>query len=395
MSEYSNRYTQNPVIQRLRRYFWIFVIVLPLVVMMIPSVIVNYFSSKSTMENFSSIPTHQHNLNQKSVPKPLITLGWLSGTASSIEQLNDYENLDVVSPDFAVIDSNGHLKLDPQQNFSTMIETQGKKNWPRITMELDTKAANHVFLSNPAQQQQVIQSLYQAAIQQQWEGVNIDMENVDVRDRDLFSQFIENLSAVLHKSHLILSVDIPPDQKEGENQLSPFDHADLAKTCDYLVFMGYDEHWSTDPIAGPVTSLNWLDENIKELIQTGIPSDKIILGLPSYTRLWESNAKGYIVNNPAFAVGYVEKLMNENHHSLNWDSTLGEYYTSYDVNNIHYQVWLPSQKSYDLYLKLCSTYHLAGAAVWNLDFMTSAYWNSIDQFKSITMSPKQKTVSSS
>ena len=204
----------------------------------------------------------------------------------------------------------------------------------------------------------------------------MDIENVDVKDRERFSQFVEKLSAVLHKSHLILSLDIPPDQKEGQNQLSPFDHAFLSKYCDYMVFMGYDQHWSTDPIAGPVTSLNWLEENIKEFIQTGIPSDKLILGLPSYTRLWESNAKGSIVNNPAYAVGYVEELMKENHQTLNWDNSLGEYYTSYEANNTHYQVWLPSEKSYDLYLQLCSTYNLAGAAIWNLNFMTSAYWNS-------------------
>jgi spore germination protein YaaH len=395
MSEYTNRYAQNPILQRLKRYFWIFIIVLPLVVMLIPSVIVNLFSAKPSIKNFSSAQTNLHNKEEKTLEKPPITLGWLAGTGSTIQQLKNYQNLEVVSPDYAAIDPQFHLKLNSQQLSISTIHQQGKKSWPRITMETDTKVTNHAFLSNPIKMQQVIQALGQTAVQQHWEGINLDIENVDVKDREAFSQFVEKLSVDLHKSHLILSLDIPPDQKEGQNQQSPFDHAFLPKFCDYLVFMGYDQHWSTDPIAGPVTSLNWLKENIKEFIQTGTPSDKLILGLPAYTRLWESNANGSIVKNPAYAVGYVEELTKENHQTLNWDDSLGEYYTSYEANNTHYQVWLPSEKSYDLYLQLCSTYHLAGAAIWNLDFMTSAYWNSIEEMKSITMKTKTKRSPSS
>ena len=170
MSEYTNRYAQNPVLQRLKRYFWIFVIVLPLVVMMIPSVIVNLFSVKPSIKNLSSVQTNLHNNEKKALEKPLITLGWLSGTGSTIQQLKNYQNLEVVSPDYASIDPQFHLKLNSQQPFINTIHQQGKKSWPRITMETDTKATNHAFLSNPIQLQQVIQALGQTAVQQHWEG---------------------------------------------------------------------------------------------------------------------------------------------------------------------------------------------------------------------------------
>ncbi|WP_369795827.1 glycosyl hydrolase family 18 protein [Fictibacillus sp. FJAT-27399] len=112
-------------------------------------------------------------------------------------------------------------------------------------------------------------------------------------------------------------MDIPPDSNNYKNNNNaPFNHTILGKYCDFVVFMGYDEHWSTDPIPGPVTSRPWLKDSIVEFIETGIPTKKIILGLPSYTRIWKRNQSGHIIRNPAFSAKYVENWLSNNHRSL-------------------------------------------------------------------------------
>jgi spore germination protein YaaH len=315
--------------------------------------------------------------SQKSIQKSPLTIGWLSGNNQSLQHISDYKNLNVISPALGSIDDQFNLQANSDSSLTNTIHTKNKMVWARIVMNNDTKTNVHAFLTNQNKVQEFIKQIHQSALKNDWNGINLDIENVSAGDREAFSQFIINLSHELNKTSIILSIDLPPDQEEKGNQQSPFDHKVIGEYCNYVVFMGYDQHWSTDPVPGPVTSLSWLKQNLQEFIQTGISSEKIILGLPAYTRIWEQNQQGSIVKDPAEPIQYVEDLVKQNHRNLSWDSTLGEYYTSYDVNNLQYKVWLPTVKSFNIYLNLISQFQLGGSAVWNLDFMNPSYWNQI------------------
>nr|AIA94547.1 CAZy families GH18 protein [uncultured Thermanaerovibrio sp.] len=41
-----------------------------------------------------------------------------------------------------------------------------------------------------------------------WDGYNVDFENMDPRDKDLFTGFVEKLSQLLHKAGRTVSVDV-------------------------------------------------------------------------------------------------------------------------------------------------------------------------------------------
>jgi spore germination protein YaaH len=348
--------------------------------MIIPSIIVSS-SGKIGFKETSNIWNQKQSPIQKgleSFKNSSITMGWVSSNSNqSLEHLTDYKNLDVVSPVLASIDDQFNLQAISNDTVTNNIQKQGKNVWARIIMSTDTKNNVHAFLSNQNKVQESIKQFHKSALMNGWKGINIDIENVSSGDREAFSQFIKKLSTELNKTSIILSIDLPPDPSGKNNIQSPFDHTVIGKYCNYIVFMGYDQHWSSDPISGPVTSLSWLKENLQEFIGTGISSDKIILGLPAYTRIWEENQQGKIVKNPAEPIQYVESLVKQDRRQLTWDAALGEYYTSYSVNNIQYKIWLPTEKSFNIYLNLISQLHLAGSAIWNLDFMNTSYWNQI------------------
>ena len=88
--------------------------------------------------------------------------------------------------------------------------------------------------------------------------------------------------------------------------------------------------------------------NVQEFTKTGIPPQKMILGLPAYTRVWQQDKSGKIIKNPATSVQYVKDLVTQNHQNLTWNSTLGEYCTSYPANYRVYQVWLLAPYCYIL-----------------------------------------------
>jgi spore germination protein YaaH len=350
--------------------------------MIIPSIIANSEGSgdsyKETLnESNQKQISSRSQKGQESIKKSSLNIGWVSGNNQSLQHLSEYNNLNVVSPALASIDEQFNLHVNSDLAVTNTIHTQEKGVWARIIMNTDTKTNVHAFLANQNKVQELIKQIHKSAPKNNWNGINLDIENVNTGDREAFSQFIINLSHELNKTSIVLSIDLPPDPDGKNNQQSPFDRKVIGEYCNYAVFMGYDQHWSTDPIPGPVTSLSWLKQNLQEFIQTGISPQKIILGLPAYTRIWEQNQQGGIVRDPAEPIQYVEGLVEQNHRNLSWDSTLGEYYTSYYVNNLQYKIWLPTVKSFNIYLNLISQFHLGGSAVWDLNLINTSYWNQI------------------
>jgi spore germination protein YaaH len=382
-------YNRPPSLRKIQKYLSIFFLFIFLIILIIPTIIV--FSEgngpvtmnkplSSLTSQKPSVATKNNNtsVNRQTVSKESpLSIGWVTSNDLSRYNLSTYHNLKVVSPALVSIDNQYTLQVNSNPSIIQAMHAQNQKVWVRFIIKNDIKSNVHTFLSSPSKIQDIIKEVYETALTNQWDGINLDIENVRSQDRNLFSEFVRNLSTTLKQSKIVLSIDLPPDSNGSNNEYGPFDHKALGSYCDYFIFMGYDQHWSTDPIPGPVTSLSWLKENVQEFIQTGIPSQKMILGLPAYTRVWQQDHSGKVVKNPATSIQYVENLVAQNHRNLTWNSSLGEYYTSYTVNNRVYQVWLPTVTSFKEYLALIPQYHLAGSAIWSLDLMNAAYWNQI------------------
>ena len=60
--------------------------------------------------------------------------------------------------------------------------------------------------------------------------------------------------------------------------------------ADYVIIMGYDEHYATSPEAGSVASIGWVREGIENTLEE-VPAEKVINAVPFYTRLWEERPK--------------------------------------------------------------------------------------------------------
>ncbi len=57
--------------------------------------------------------------------------------------------------------------------------------------------------------------------------------------------------------------------------------------ADYVIIMGYDEHYAGSAEAGSVASINFVEEGIKQTVEQ-VPANKIINAVPFYTRIWST-----------------------------------------------------------------------------------------------------------
>jgi len=73
-----------------------------------------------------------------------------------------------------------------------------------------------------------------------------------ISDRDVFTQFVREIAPLLREQGLVVSVDV--------NDIQCYDKKALSEAVDYIMYMSYDQHWSTSPVAGSVAQVSWQEK---------------------------------------------------------------------------------------------------------------------------------------
>ena len=115
-----------------------------------------------------------------------------------------------------------------------------------------------------------------------YDGLNIDFENIPPKSGDAFISFLRELKAGLPKEK-ILSIALHARTKTIANDV--YDYEKIKPFVDKIFIMAYDEHWSHGN-PGPVASLKWC-RSVADYSLRIIGDEKIIMGIPFYGRAWE------------------------------------------------------------------------------------------------------------
>jgi spore germination protein YaaH len=309
--------------------------------------------------------------------------GW-NGSATKetvAAQTASVMGLDVDSPSwFQLEDATGKLKDTSSKETADMLKKRGFHVHPLVSNQFDSVLTS-AFLANKEAQSRFIAALVDKAALLQVEGLNIDFESLNGKDRAAFTAFIEALVAAAHEKNLKISVDLPRGSVKW-NHLTAFDHEKLATAADYIVTMAYDQHYSASTVPGSVAGLQWIEEGIKEFLAYGIPRDKLILGIPFYVREWTIDAKGALAGTRAVYAKDVPSLIAERQAISTWDPTFNQYKVEYTGTDGNPRVfWLEDSATVKARLELAKKYELAGVAAWRLGQEDPEFWKTIVQNK--------------
>jgi spore germination protein YaaH len=131
--------------------------------------------------------------------------------------------------------------------------------------------------------------------------------------------------------------------------------------------MTYDQHWGSSPKAGSTAELPWVEENLVKTLNE-VPAQKLLLGIPLYTRLWALENKDGKLTSKALNVENAWDQIEENEATVAWNSQVGQYQASFEKDGITYQMWLEDADSVNMKTSLIHKYSLAGACVWAVNF---------------------------
>ncbi|GGH26149.1 S-layer homology domain-containing protein [Paenibacillus segetis] len=303
-----------------------------------------------------------------------IQMGWQYGqTNEEYEQSIMKSNVNVLSPRWFFLESDKTIKDYTNSSLVTWAKKNGKKIWPLLGNR-SSQETTHQFLSSSERTAAAIQKIKSLVTKYDFDGINIDFENVLPADRENFSKFVSSLSEQLHSIGAVVSVDVSPDL--GSDWTEAFDYRLLGQKADYLVLMGYDEHWSGGSTPGPVASLSWVQSGLDTLLKQ-VPAEKVILALPLYNRDWTLNRNGTAVSSEDISlVDQDEKLQRLGVRAI-WDSKLGQYTGDYSKNGITHRIWLEEARSLSLKYRMATDRKIAGFAYWSIGGETTDIWTSL------------------
>ena len=277
--------------------------------------------------------------------------------------------VNVISPTwFYLTDTSGNIASIASADYVSQAHEKGLQVWGLIdnfTQEVSTIET----LSSTAARQNIISQLIQAAQDVGMDGINVDFESLSEDVGTHFLEFLRELSIECHKNNLVLSVDNPVP----EDFTSHYDRAEQGRVVDYVIIMGYDEHYVGSE-AGSVASLPWVEQGIQDTLDE-VPAERVINAIPFYTRLWRTT--GGNVTSEAIGMDQAQQTIADNNVETYWDKTTSQNYGKYDIDNSTYQIWLEDAQSVAEKVKLVSKYDLAGVSAWKLGFENSGIWQVI------------------
>lgn len=313
-----------------------------------------------------------------------ICLGWHSiggvgGNDTLYSMVSGTKGMNVIAPTwFSLTDENGSIRNFGTANYVTTAHNMGLQVWGVVdnfnyANETGTAISTLNMLSSTTNRQNFVRNVTDAAVSLGLDGINVDFEQLSSDCGPHYVEFIRELSIQCRNRGLVLSIA----------NYVPFNFNDYyrldiqGQVADYVIIMGYDEHWHGSKDPGSVASISYVSGGLDRTLQE-VPANKVVNALPFYTILWKT--EGTDVTDEYITMNNEADFMSRAGVTAEWDEETCQNYAEWTSGNATYQIWLEDAESIAVKLNMMATKNIGGVAVWRLGYGTQAAWELINAY---------------
>jgi cellulose synthase/poly-beta-1,6-N-acetylglucosamine synthase-like glycosyltransferase/spore germination protein YaaH/peptidoglycan/xylan/chitin deacetylase (PgdA/CDA1 family) len=349
-------------------------------------------------------PPSQVTLNSGEGIRAAFYVMWDAGSFASLREY--VQQIDLLYPEWLhVVTPDGHVKAvtDLNKFFDVIqggkVQPVDEKVMPLIRLEkAETEVLPLVNNFNPTTNEwmdlsplmndvgaraTLREQLLLFLASDQYKGLNLDFENIPLKEQANYRIFVSELYNDLHSRGMKLHLSVPVADKD-------FDYTFLAAHSDGLVLMNYDEHFGGgDP--GPVASQDWFTKNLVNALKL-VPREKLICAVGSYGYDWERGTKNS-TKPPERSVQEAWLTASESEASVEFDpDSLNPHFSYLDDDNKRHDLWFLDGVTVLNEMRAARTLGIQTFALWRLGSEDRALWAIWDQPGDVNAPEKLQTL---
>ena len=271
-----------------------------------------------------------------------------------------------------MVSTEGAISSLASSDYVNQAHAKGMEVWGLID-NFNDQVSTLETLSSGSARAHIIEKLLEEARRVGMDGINLDFEALTQEEAPHFLQFVRELSVACRNNKLVLSIDNPVPQYTAF-----YNRKEQGILADYVIIMGYDEHTVGSEQPGSVASLPFVEEGIVQTLKE-VPKEKVINGVPFYTRLWTQSNNG-VVTSEVFGMDEADAYVQEHGMDVYWNKDVSQNYAEAQIDTGVLKMWLEDEESLEEKLKLIEQYELAGVAAWKLGFERPDVWGVISKY---------------
>ncbi len=268
-----------------------------------------------------------------------------------------------------VVTSNGELNEVDDMDIINLAKSYGVA--PIMVLSNVTEAGNidremlHYILNNPDFRNNLTDNILNVLRTKGYYGINIDTPYIMTEDRQLYFNFISEITERLHSEGFKVFVTITPNSFELEagTTYEAVDYSPLGQITDGIMILSYSWGYTSEI---PVESIPfYILVLLLEYVLTQIPAEKIMIGISSIGYIWQlpympgvSTANSISNTNAVQLASDVGAVINYN------PNNLSSYFYVTDTDN--YLVYFHDVRGVDTSLRVVTEHGLMGIGIWNI-----------------------------
>lgn len=307
---------------------------------------------------------------QAETQKQYVVAAWMPTNFDTQDAYNAFINnidvFDIISPFWFNLNPDGTLAPNGGARDKSLIDTAHSKHVlivPTITNNYSSEKASQV-LKGPGTILEHINIIVKEVVDNNYDGIDIDYENVSADEKDMFSFFMRNLGQELHDKGKILTITSQPKLSDQYiwNGPGAIDWQVASEAADYLRVMNYDySRANTTP--GPVAPKEWLRASMKYAVSRVNP-EKVLGGIPFYGYDWALTDSGE--TSGIVWDGVQNTIKKYDIKEINWDTEAGESWYQYTDEVGPRKAYFNDAKSIEQKLKVITEEGAGGITIWRL-----------------------------
>ena len=279
--------------------------------------------------------------------------------------------LSVVSPSYFDLNADGSLKCSNiSRNFIDTMHSNGIRVVPFLSNHWDRQSGVNALSNIDRLVAQIVDVVHEYGL----DGVNVDIENVTEKQRRQYTELVRRLREALPETKEVSVAVAANPHGWNTGWHGSYDYAELGKYADHLFIMAYDEHYQGGS-AGPVASFDFVRNSIEYALRLA-PSEKIVLGIPFFGRIW--NQAG-TVKGTGISIAQIDTLISLYGGTVTYDEDARAPKLEFTIQTGapaytllgktlppgQYEVWFENSDSIKEKLTLVGKYDLKGAGNWS------------------------------